>query len=149
MQKSPRPKCTRRNAGDPAAGPAHNRAFNCKNTIHTRYTGRKLRLSTGRAAGFRASRPLVLWDRHTAITMAARSAAVRGDGTAGNAAWGNSRAPAAGQRPSPRQHAGPLETGQVVGRIWPRCRCAELSRHADRRNTAVTDPWPVVSRCAR
>jgi hypothetical protein len=36
--------------GIPAAGPAHNRAFNCKNTIHTLCTGRKLRLSTGHAA---------------------------------------------------------------------------------------------------
>jgi hypothetical protein len=36
--------------GIPAAGPAHNRAFKCKNTIHTLYTGRKLRLSTGHAA---------------------------------------------------------------------------------------------------
>lgn len=47
------------------------------------------------AADFRASRPLVLWDRYTATTMAARTAAVRGDGTAGSAAWGNSGAPAA------------------------------------------------------
>jgi hypothetical protein len=47
------------------------------------------------AADFRASRPLVLWDRYTAITMAARTAAVRGDGTAGSAAWGNSRVPTA------------------------------------------------------
>ncbi len=44
---------------------------------------------------------------------------------------------------------GPLETGQVICRIWPRCRCAELSRHADRRNPAITGPRPVVSRCAR
>ena len=36
--------------GIPAAGPAHNGVFNCKNTIHTLYTGRKLRLSTGHAA---------------------------------------------------------------------------------------------------
>ena len=36
--------------GIPAAGLAHKRAFNCKNTIHTLYTGRKLGLSTGHAA---------------------------------------------------------------------------------------------------
>jgi hypothetical protein len=54
------------------------------------------------AADFRASRPLVLWDRYTAITMAARTAAVRSDGTAGSAAWRNGGEAVPGEG----QHAG-------------------------------------------
>ena len=35
------------------------------------------------ASGFRVSRPVVLWDRHAAITRAARMAGLRGNGAAG------------------------------------------------------------------
>jgi len=35
-----------------------------------------------------------------------------------------------------------LKLVRSFGRIWPRCRCAELSRHADRRNAVVTDLGP-------
>ena len=41
--------------------------------------------------GFRATRPVVLWDRYTAIARAARITALPGDGTAGNPAPGNGR----------------------------------------------------------
>ena len=45
--------------------------------------------------GFRATDPVVLWDRYTAIARAARAAAVSGDGTTGSTAWGAAAIPAA------------------------------------------------------
>ena len=41
--------------------------------------------------GFRATRPVVLWDRYTAIARAARITALPGNSTAGNPAPGNGR----------------------------------------------------------
>ena len=58
--------------------------------------------------GFWATDPVVLWDRYTAIARAAR-AAVRGDGTAGPAAWGSSGDPGRAAVGYPR--VGPPEPG--------------------------------------
>ena len=81
------------------------------------------------AVGFRASRPLVLWDRYTAITMAARTAAVRGDDTAGSAAWGNRRAPAA----RPAAIPPPARRGQdSTAYTRPPAPCPPAGRRAER-----------------
>ena len=45
--------------------------------------------------GFWVSRPVVPWDRYTAIARAARAAAVSGDGTTGSTAWEAAAIPAA------------------------------------------------------
>jgi hypothetical protein len=55
------------------------------------------------AAGFRVSRPVVLWDRRTAITKAARMAVARGNG----APWGHARDPhRSTSPPQPGRHRG-------------------------------------------
>jgi hypothetical protein len=56
------------------------------------------------AAGFRVSRPVVLWDRRTAITKAARMAVTHGNG----APWGHAR--------DPRRAASTAQPGRHRGR---------------------------------
>jgi hypothetical protein len=79
------------------------------------------------ASGFRSSRPVVPWDRYTAIAMAARPA-VRRDRTIG-AARGNSRVPAA--RAAAVNPPG-RRSGDDTASTWPPAPFLPAGRHAER-----------------
>jgi len=71
------------------------------------------------APGFRVSRPVVLWDRHAAITRAARMAGLRGNGSAGER--GRDPRPPASHRlsagsPKPERHRERSAAKTTVGR---------------------------------
>ena len=74
------------------------------------------------APGFRISRPVVLWDRHAAITRAAWMAGMRGNGAAGE----HGRGP----RPAASRRAGASPPEPQRRRDHPAAKTSTVGRHA-------------------